>query len=667
MLRGVGDTVVLEILDAVVVTHETGVGVSVGRVDLQRPPRRELQGRFGSDAARAARVGHHPARALSLREDRELLVADINVKYREIAPHGAVHAREVAAQFVVPAVFRLVGHQVRFVVLRTGHPPFELFAQDVGEHLRVESPGLVALGYRNIEVAHFVESVEQRDLRQHFAVGVGDAVPLVDRDAFRRGRAALLADEIIHVGPAVVGQRRVFHVETDAGREPPAAQPQVRLVVNGASVHGHTEIGVERQFIRGDRVFLVPDRAQMLVGVLDDQLLDARAFEVHRGFHHAVAVETEGAQQPAVAPSVVRTENDVLGQGVFAPGLPEREPGFGREVLIERHLVVGVLVRGDRRDGIFRGVVAHRESVADRCAAVGRRVVIADLAVADDGLAVAHDVLAGVGVGITSLVERREREGVVDAHSPVVAPLRFPASSAQTLPVAFLARAVVVEEAARVGEIARHGHSEVGRELVVGRCPEAVGIPAAVFGRQPHALVGERRERVDVHHAAHRVAAVERRLGPAQDLDAFGVGQLRVEVVLVEHRDVVDIQPDDRLVDARAEAPHVDRRGHARTVVRSVEVGNRLREVFHRPDAAPFDGAAADDRRRDGLRTQHEALFDGRHLHLVHHDHRVGRLRVRRRAVAARGAGRGRGGQQQQGYDERFAVHVSVAVIGSTK
>ena len=111
----------------------------------------------------------------------------------------------------------------------------------------------------------------------------------------------------------------------------------------------------------------------------------------------------------------------------------------------------------------------------------------------------------------------------------------------------------------------------------------------------------------------------------------------------------------DRLVDARAEAPHVDRRGHARTVVRSVEVGNRLREVFHRPDASPFDGAAADDRRRDGLRTQHEALFDGRHLHLVHHDHRVGRLRVRRRAVAARGAGSGPGGPPQQGYDQRVA------------
>ena len=258
----------------------------------------------------------------------------------------------------------------------------------------------------------------------------------------------------------------VLEVEAQPRGEAPAAERVVRFVVDGPSGRGHAEVAAQEKRVASGSVGPAPGVAVgqvVFVGVFEDQLLDARAFEVHRGFHHAVAVETEGAQQPAVAPSVVRTENDVLGQGVFAPGLPEREPGFGREVLVERHLVVGVLVRGDRRDGIFRGVVAHRESVADRCAAVGRRVVIADLAVADDGLAVAHDVLAGVGVGITSLVERREREGVVDAHSPVVAPLRFPASSAQTLPVAFLARAVVVEEAARVGEIARHGHSEVGR------------------------------------------------------------------------------------------------------------------------------------------------------------------------------------------------------------
>ena len=142
-------------------------------------------------------------------------------------------------------------------------------------------------------------------------------------------------------------------------------------------------------------------------------------------------------------------------------------------------------------------------------------------------------------------------------------------------------------------------------------------------------------------------------MGTAQHLDAFGVGQLRVEIVLVEHGYVVDVEADHRLVDARPEAPHVDRRGHARPVVRGVEVGNRLRELLQRPDAAAPDGAAADDRRRDGLRPQDEPLLDGRHLHLVHHDHRIGRLVL----LPAGGAARGRGGQQQERYGYQFTVH----------
>ena len=427
-----------------------------------------MQGRFGSDAARAACVGHHPARGLSRREDRELLVADINVEYREIAPHGAVHAREVAAQFVVPAVFGFVGHAPPDVVdLADAHFVHQRLLQHVGEYLGVEAARLISFGHRDVEVADLVEGVHDGEFGQELREVLFQRAAVVDFDgAFVDGPVLDMGFRVAGARVVPVVEAGVLEVEAQPRGEAPAAERVVRFVVDGPSGRGHAEVAAQEKRVASGSVGPAPGVAVgqvVFVGVLDDQLLDARAFEVHRGFHHAVAVESEGAQQPAVAPSVVRTENDVLGQGVFAPGLPEREPGFGREVLVERHLVVGVLVRGDRRDGIFRGVVAHRESVADRCAAVGRRVVIADLAVADDGLAVAHDVLAGVGVGITSLVERREREGVVDAHSPVVAPLRFPASSAQTLPVAFLARAVVVEEAARVGEIARHGHSEVGR------------------------------------------------------------------------------------------------------------------------------------------------------------------------------------------------------------
>ena len=171
--------------------------------------------------------------------------------------------------------------------------------------------------------------------------------------------------------------------------------------------------------------------------------------------------------------------------------------------------------------------------------------------------------------------------------------------------------------------IARHGHAQVGVYPVIGRSPEPVAVAAAVFGAQADTLVRERRERVDVDDPAHRVASVERRLRPPQHFDALGVGQLHVVIVLIQHRDVVDVEPHDRLVDPRPEPADVDRRGHARPVVGDVEVGDVLREVFQGVDMPPFDGAAADDGCRHGLRAQHHALFDGRYLYLVHHDHRV--------------------------------------------
>ena len=114
---------------------------------------------------------------------------------------------------------------------------------------------------------------------------------------------------------------------------------------------------------------------------------------------------------------------------------------------------------------------------------------------------------------------------------------------------------------------------------------------------------------------------------------ALGIGDLRVEVVLVQDRDVVDVEPHDGLVDAGAQSAHVDRGGHARPVVRGVEVRDVLREILQGVDVLPLDGAAPDDGRRDGFGTQHESLLDGRHLHVVDHDHRVGRLR----GVDARG------------------------------
>ena len=343
---------------------------------------------------------------------------------------------------------------------------------------------------------------------------------------------------------------------------------------------------------------------------------------------------------------------------MFADGLTQREVGERREVLVERHRIVRVLVAGDRRDAVPCGVAAHGESVADRRAEVGAGVVAGDLPGPEDrSVVVAGEPLARIGVGVAALIEPRDRQRVVQPQPPAVVPLHFPATAGLPLPVAGPVCVFVLEEAVRAGVEARDGHAESGRQPVVGGGPGPQRVAAAVFDQRPHPFVRERRKRVDVHHAAHRVAPVERRLRAPQHLDAFDVGQFRVEAVLVEQRHVVDVQPDDRLVDARPEPPHVDRRGHARPVVRGVEVRHGERDLLQGRDASARDGPAAEDRRCHGRRPQHRALLDGRHLYAVDRDRRVGTFRVR--FVGGNAPPRDRKAQQQQEKDRAEGHRVS--------
>ena len=92
--------------------------------------------------------------------------------------------------------------------------------------------------------------------------------------------------------------------------------------------------------------------AGVLLGLVGDQMLQSVLLEEYGRLHRAVAVEAEGAHQPAVAPLAARTDDDVLGQPVILFGLREREIGFGQEILVERHAVVAVLVAGDRRRSV---------------------------------------------------------------------------------------------------------------------------------------------------------------------------------------------------------------------------------------------------------------------------------------------------------------------------
>ena len=164
--------------------------------------------------------------------------------------------------------------------------------------------------------------------------------------------------------------------------------------------------------------------AGVLLGLVGDQTLQAVLLEEYGRLHRAVAVEAEGAHQPAVAPLAARTDDDVLGQPVILFGLREREIGFGQEILVERHAVVAVLVAGDRGDLPPVGGVAYRQAVVERRAAVAAGVVVGDAP------------RRGRGIGVASLPEHPEREGVVDAPPLVGAELKPHPCPARTLPVA---------------------------------------------------------------------------------------------------------------------------------------------------------------------------------------------------------------------------------------
>ncbi len=156
----VGDAVAAEVGAPVVVAYEAGVGVAVGGVEHHVAVGQDLERQLAAERTRAPGVGHHAARGAARGKDGELLVAAENPEKGEIAPQDALGAGEVAAQLEIPAFFGTVGHEPGVgVVDARSHLSLELFLQDVGEKLGVESACLVAFGDGEVEVARFVEAV----------------------------------------------------------------------------------------------------------------------------------------------------------------------------------------------------------------------------------------------------------------------------------------------------------------------------------------------------------------------------------------------------------------------------------------------------------------------------------------------------------------------------
>lgn len=148
-------------------------------------------------------------------------------------------------------------------------------------------------------------------------------------------------------------------------------------------------------------------------------------------------------------------------------------------------------------------------------------------------------------------------------------------------------------------------------------CSDFVGVVRAVLNESSGAGIAQWRQGVDVHHARHGVASEKCALRSAKHLHFGDVHHVEVVVFLAQHRHIVDVQSQCRLVDARAQSTHIYGGGHAAAVVGNVDVGHHVGCRLCASYSIALQVVASDFCCRNGKVANVGALFDSRHGHLL--------------------------------------------------
>ena len=102
----------------------------------------------------------------------------------------------------------------------------------------------------------------------------------------------------------------------------------------------------------------------------------ACVLEGNGGIHLVAAIEAEGTHEPFVGATVVASCHHVLSHGMLTARLGEGEVGQWREVVVECHVVIEILIAGDARERPVVEVLSDGQSVHDAGAAIKAGVVV---------------------------------------------------------------------------------------------------------------------------------------------------------------------------------------------------------------------------------------------------------------------------------------------------
>ena len=168
-----------------------------------------------------------------------------------------------------------------------------------------------------------------------------------------------------------------------------------------------------------------------------------------------------------------------------------------------------------------------------------------------------------LGIGVAALIVVAKRSGVIQRPAAAHLPDCTQTTTSTLAPIYIATVVGVVEEAIGAVVVTTNRVGELLACLVVKVELGTQTVARAVLHRSSQTLVVQGREGVYIHLSAHSVTTIERTLRASQQLHTSHIGHLKIVVVLIKVRHSINGHTDDRLVDTRTEATHIDRRGHS--------------------------------------------------------------------------------------------------------
>ena len=320
-------------------------------------------------------------------------------------------------------------------------------------------------------------------------------------------------------------------------------------------------------------------------------------------------IESAYSRCPLPTLARFRLQNQLLADGFGILLLHHGVKVLRSEILVQIHLVIQVLESGDAAQDEIVCLVLEVQAGIQQVTLVTAFVVIIDfvqvigtvfrLSIGTAYISIRVSALVGIFI-----IERKVQFTVFGRQ------VDSPDTSAEFIVhIDSFAIELVLEESALVLIESSGRKGKLGRDAVIMRDGSLVVIVGSRSQTQVRTLVAEGGFGKDTDETSHGITSVECPLRPTHHVYPFDVRVVEIESRLIDKRNVIDVQPDCRGIDARTDTPHIHGSSQFGTIIRNEQVGYQSGKRFDRSDRVLSQVVLRKRGSRYGLLAQTVVLF----------------------------------------------------------